>query len=195
MKPDSSRKTKVALRLSAFFLDAGSPPCARARSRPLSAPARGSRASVRSRRAFGRESSERDPHGSPLRSSVRSGASLGGKSRDRFASRRLSHLLRAAFRAHAPGTPTGNEAGPDEASDRARRRLPELSSASGSPSLGSIRPFWRPPFGYDPPSVMPQRDVSASRAPLHFLLVSWAGRISNAPRGFNRNAGVNRRWG
>jgi hypothetical protein len=32
MKPDSSRKTEVVLRLSAFFLDAGNPRGARARS-------------------------------------------------------------------------------------------------------------------------------------------------------------------
>ena len=119
-----------------------------------------------------------------------------GKSTDRFATRRLSHLLKEAARVHALVPRRGSGVGPDEASNPKRHLLlPRRASANGSLSLGSIRPFWRPSFGYSPPSAMPQRDVSASQAPEHFLLVSWAGRKSNTRSGFNRIAGVNKPWG
>ena len=181
MKPDSSRKTSVAPRRAAFFLDGGTRPSARSRSRLPSARAPWSPASVPSTRVDERGSSERGRRGTRLRRSARSEPSLWDTSIGRSASRVLLRLSKEARRARSlvqqkecVGAPGGASA-----------PSPSYLSCPNPSPTGSPTPDCNPPFSSlrfvnGPPSPELLLDVCAFPAPLHFLPVSWRGSVAQA---------------
>ena len=195
MKPDSSRKTSVAPRRAAFFLDGGTRPSARSRSRLPSARAPWSPASVPSTRVDERGSSERGRRGTRLRRSARSEPSLWDTSIGRSASRVLLRLSKEARRARSlvqqkecVGAPGGASA-----------PSPSYLSCPNPSPTGSPTPDCNPPFSplrfvNGPPSPELLLDVCAFPAPLHFLRVSWRGSVAQTTALFNRKAGINKTW-
>ena len=195
MKPDSSRKTSVAPRRAAFFLDGGTRPSARSRSRLPSARAPWSPASVPSTRVDERGSSERGRRGTRLRRSARSEPSLWDTSIGRSASRVLLRLSKEARRARSlvqqkecVGAPGGASA-----------PSPSYLSCPNPSPTGSPTPDCNPPFSplrfvNGPPSPELLLDVCAFPAPLHFLRVSWRGSVAQTTALFNRKAGLNKSY-
>jgi hypothetical protein len=191
MKPDSSRKTRVAPRATEFFLDGGIPLSANDRWLARPVPGHAWRASVLSTPTGGRGSCGHDRRGRRCRTSFRSAPSPS----DRSTGRSTTHETGLPW----PGTIRGFDALPrtvassdrDVASWKARFRL-RPTSPNGSPSLGLHRPFAQLRSDCGPPSTIRWRDDGVPPVSWHSLSVSCRGNIPEADSIFIRNAGFNK---
>ncbi len=172
MKPDSSRKTSVAPRRLAFFLDGEAPRFASVRPHRRPVLVHVSRASEKSIRGGTQGFFERGRHGSRRRTDRGSVVAPGDKSRGRSTTRKHSPHSQGVSPIADAGHPLEDGYDQDEVLQAPFRHSRPQPSASGSPMPDLPRPFVRPWFGCGPPLTMTTHVVDDAPVPLHFLLVS-----------------------
>ncbi len=174
MKPDSSRKTSVAPRRLAFFLDAGRPPFASVRFPPHRVLWRAARAFAKSIPVSQRGSCERARRENRRRSDRISIVELEGRSTGRWSTRMLSLPWRGVLPTPYAARRSEGDCVLGGASKARRRHSPRPPSANDSPTLDWLGSFFRLLFGCGPHSTMSVLVVDAVPIRLRFLSVSCA---------------------
>ena len=174
MKPDSSRKTSVAPRRLAFFLDAGRPPFASVRFPSHRVLSRAVQAFGKSIPVSQRGSCERARRENRRRSDRISIVELEGRSTGRWSTRMLSLPWRGALPTPDAGSRSKGDCVLGGASKARRRDSPRPPCANDSPTLDWLGPSFRLLFGCGPPSTKRVLVVDAVPIRLRFLSVSYA---------------------
>lgn len=177
MKPDSSRKTRLAPRFTAFFLDAGTPLCANARWQLRLSPGLAAKAAVPSIPIGRRGSCGHGPRDRRSRIAARSIPSRAGRSTGRWPIRGLWPLWSKMTRVFGALPRSTAAFDRDGVCSKAQPRSKPVSP-NGSRSLGWRRRYSPLLFGCVPPLTIRSLAVVVSPVPLHSLLASWRGSVT-----------------